>query len=278
MTSSRSLIAADLDGLTLQFWHISSGTAGPAQTLALPDSRTATLAAALRQAMGTQEVPVLLSGSPLAPPAAVPAEPAQQKPVETVLDGLAIHALPGLCQRAPSGLLMGGAARLTGFLQLNPDWDGVVCLPGPVTHWVHVSAREAVSFQSAMTLPLAQSSAAALQLDLSGSWDSGSLTGAVADGLARPETLAARLGSVQAAAALGQIGGAAALGQLWGLLIGAELAAARPYWLGQNLALVAAAPLQAPYAAALEAQALPVTLADPARMALEGLQRAWAAR
>jgi len=74
---------------------------------------------------------------------------------------------------------------------------------------------------------------------------------------------------------VGQTSKKVLLGQLLGTLIGAELAAARPYWLGQNLALIAEPLLQSPYAAVLEAQALPVTLADPDRMCLEGLKRAW---
>ena len=41
-------------------------------------------------------------------------------------------------------------------------------------------------------------------------------------------------------------------------LIGAELAAAKPYWLGQNIALLGASPLADVYAQALAAQGLPV--------------------
>lgn len=272
--SAAGCLAANLDGLTLTAWNVTDGSPGPAQVLQLPDSSPAALAAALRQAMGSSTCPVVLGGSALVPPRPVPAEPAELALTETRLEELEVHALPGLSQAAPCGVMQGALARLSGFLQLNPDWDGVVCLPGAVTHWVQVSAREAVSFQSALTGPLVQAASQAMGLEAAGDWDKAALADAAADGIARPELLAARLASVQAATDLGQMPAAAARARIWGLLLGAELAAARPYWLGRNLALIAEPPLQALYSAALEAQALPVSLADPARMALEGLIRA----
>ncbi|MFY0311247.1 2-dehydro-3-deoxygalactonokinase [Leisingera sp. D0M16] len=272
--SAASWLAANLDGLTLTAWKVTGGSPAPTQVLQLPDGRPAALATALRQAMGGSPCPVVLGGSALVPPRPVPAVPAELPLTETRLEELEFHALPGLSQAAPCGVMQGALARLSGFLQLNPDWDGVVCLPGAVTHWVQVSAREAVSFQSALTGQLAQAAAQATGLEPAGEWDKAALADAAADGIARPEQLAARLASVQASAVLGQMPAATARARLWGLLLGAELAAARPYWLGQNLALIAEPPLQALYGAALEAQALPVSLADPARMALEGLTRA----
>ena len=63
--------------------------------------------------------------------------------------------------------------------------------------------------------------------------------------------------------------------RLSGLLIGAELAAARPFWLGQQVAVVGANNLSQIYADALAAQGVPATVADGARMALAGLQAAY---
>lgn len=272
--STASWLAANLDGNTLTTWRVSSGTPGPAQVLQLPDSGLPVLAAGLRQALAGEACPVVLGGSALVPPHPVPALAAELPLTQHVLEDLTVHALPGLSQAAPCAVMRGAVPRLSGFLRLNPDWDGVVCLPGEVTHWVQVSAREAVSFQSALTGQLARAAAQGMGLDAAGAWGKTALAEAAADSIARPELLAARLASIQAAAALGQIPAETARGRVWGLLLGAELAAARPYWLGQNLALIAAAPLHGLYTAALEAQGLPVTLADPARMALEGLTRA----
>ncbi|MBY6058102.1 2-dehydro-3-deoxygalactonokinase [Leisingera daeponensis] len=276
--SGASWLAANLDGKTLTAWAVTGGTAGPAQVLHLQDHSKTAVAAGLRQALAGSTLPVVLGGSGLAAPQAVPAEPAKLPLTRARLEELTVHALPGLSQPAPAGLIQAAAARLTGFLRLNPEWDGVVCLPGTfVTHWVQVSAREAVSFQSALSGRLAAVVARQMVMEATGEWDKAALTEAAADGISKPELLAARLASVQAAAALGQLTAEAARGRLWGLLLGAELAAARPYWLGQNVALLAEAPLEPLYAAALQAQALPVTLADSRRMTLEGLTRTWSA-
>ncbi|NSY40591.1 2-dehydro-3-deoxygalactonokinase [Leisingera sp. ANG59] len=276
--SSSSWLAANLEGTTLTAWPVANGTAGPAQVQKLQDSSPAALAAGLRQLLSGEAQPLVLGGSPLLPPQNVPAEPAAARLAAVKLEELTVHALPGLSQPAPSGLIKGAAARLRGFLQLNPDWDGVVCLPGSaVTHWVQVSAREAVSFQSALTGQLA---AAVMQPEVLGAnaeCNMTALTAAAADGIAKPELLAARLAALQTESTLGLVQAEEACGRLWGLLLGAELAASRPYWLGQNVALLAEAPLQPFYQAALEAQGLPVTKADAQRMTLEGLTRAWAA-
>ncbi|MDC0657565.1 2-dehydro-3-deoxygalactonokinase [Leisingera sp. SS27] len=271
-------LAANLDGTALTAWHVTGGTAGPAQVHELPDSSPAALAAGLRRLRSGEAHPVVLGGSSVVPPLNVPAAPAGARLAAMELEELTVHALPGLSQPAPCGLIQGAAARLHGFVQLNPDWDGVVCLPGSaVTHWVQVSAREAVSFQSALTGQLAAAVTQPMALDADTGCSGAALTTAAADGIAKPELLAARLAALQAEARLGRLPAEDICGRLWGVLLGAELAASRPYWLGQNVALLADAPLQAVYSAALKAQGLPVTVADPQRMTLEGLTRAWAA-
>ena len=67
---------------------------------------------------------------------------------------------------------------------------------------------------------------------------------------------------------------AAARARLSGLLIGAELAAARPYWLGQRVALLGDSRLAGHYAAALAAQAAPPETAEAEAMTLAGLTAA----
>ncbi|KIC36732.1 2-dehydro-3-deoxygalactonokinase [Leisingera sp. ANG-M7] len=276
--SGASWLAANMDGTTLTAWTVTGETAGPAQVQRLQDASPAALAAGLRQLRSNEAQPLVLGGSGLVPPQNVPAEPAGVRLAVVELEELTVHALPGLNQAVPCGLIQGAAARLRGFLQLNPDWDGVVCLPGSsVTHWVQVSAREAVSFQGALTGQIAAAVMQPMALNADAGCGKAALTAAAADGIAKPELLAARLAALQAEARLRHLPAEDISGRLWGLLLGAELAASRPYWLGQNVALLADAPLQAVYSAALDAQGLPVTVADPQRMTLEGLTRAWTA-
>ena len=231
------------------------------------------LIAALGQMDATKSRPVLVAGLDPCLGVEVPAKPADLTPDRQECDGWQLQVLPNLMQKSPIALMQGSGTQIAGFLALNPKWDGVVCLPGPVTHWVQVSAAEVVSFQSSLTPSL--QSALCDALDLGSRWAESALTEAVADTLSRSERLASRLAELQAAVRLKRGDNTEMTGKLWGYLLGAELAAARPYWLGQNLALIAEEELAAPYLTALTAQGLPVTRAQPDRMSLEGLIQAW---
>jgi 2-dehydro-3-deoxygalactonokinase len=66
----------------------------------------------------------------------------------------------------------------------------------------------------------------------------------------------------------------AARARLSGLLIGIELAAAKPYWLGQDVVLVGSESLTASYARALSAQGLSAKRLDATACTLSGLATA----
>lgn len=70
------------------------------------------------------------------------------------------------------------------------------------------------------------------------------------------------------------LGAAQARARLSGLLIGAEIAAARPYWLGQRVVLVGGAALSASYARALASQGLTAETLDATACTLAGLAAA----
>ena len=59
--------------------------------------------------------------------------------------------------------------------------------------------------------------------------------------------------------------------RLSGLLIGLELAAARPYWLGQNVVVLGASTLAGVYATAMAAQEVPARRLDAQELTLAGL-------
>ena len=225
----------------------------------------------LNESTSTSDIPVLVSGSDLAQPVEIPAKPGDLRTVEQSPDGRRLQFLPGLKQAAPLAVMQTAAAQIAGFLALNPKWDGVICLPGAMTHWALVSAAEVVSFQSFLTPRLFQS----LRQNQTATWAQPPLQEAAADIMSKPERLAARLAELSVAVQFSEKDAPEANGALWGYLLGAELASARPYWLGQNLALIGSDDLAAPYMAALQAQGLSATHADPERMALAGLLQAW---
>ena len=105
--------------------------------------------------------------------------------------------------------------------------------------------------------------------------DAETFNAAVSDALSNPAKLAARLFAIRAADLLQAASPTAARAQLSGLLIGAELAAARPYWLGQSIAILGPDAPARLYAQALGAQGVPATLADAPRMTLAGLTAAY---
>lgn len=182
-----------------------------------------------------------------------------------------LKLIPGLRQAEPAGLTQGAETQIAGFLSLNKDWDGVICLPGAATVWAQVSAGEVVSFQGFLTgemrALLGRNSPAPTDTAL----DDTAFDEALSDVLSRPERLAQRLASLRAERALGDLPAPTAQARLAGMLIGAELAAARAYWLGQSLAVIGSSGDAQLYLRALSQQGAPATEADAARMMLAGL-------
>jgi len=187
------------------------------------------------------------------------------------------HIIPGLKQTAPADVMRGEETQIAGFLALNPKWDGVICLPGTHTKWVHVSANEVVSFQTAMTGDLfaAITGHTVLRHSCAQGWDDAGFMQGVEDAISRPEKLAARLFSLRAEGLLNDLPNAVARARLSGLLIGAELAATKPYWLGQQIAVIGAGTLARLYVSALAAQAAPATQVNADRATLAGLTAAY---
>ena len=191
---------------------------------------------------------VLVAGADGAPPEPVPARILP----EQLLTGPQALVLPGLSQDKP--LHRVGAERLDaiGFLAMNPNWDGVICLPGDVTHWIEVSANEALYLHGSLTLRLAG------LLSLDGAPD----PDAMSETLSRPERLSAALRSAEVARTPAVATGA---------LMGAELAAAKALWLGRQVAVMGTGKGAALYRDALARQGVPVVQADGGRMAEKGM-------
>ncbi|MCP1169978.1 2-dehydro-3-deoxygalactonokinase [Limimaricola litoreus] len=189
--------------------------------------------------------------------------------------------IPGLSQSDPADVMRGEETQIAGFLALNPGWDGVLCLPGSHSKWAHVSAGEVVSFRSFMTGELfaALSAHTVLRHSIPAEgWDEAAFDAGVAETLSRPERLAAALFTIRAADILHGQDGAQARSRLSGLLIGAELAAAKPYWLGQQIGVIGAGGLASLYVRALGAQGAPATQANATAATLAGLTAAWKKR
>lgn len=191
---------------------------------------------------------------------------------------LAVWLVPGVKQNEPADVMRGEETQIAGFLALNPDWDGVICLPGTHSKWVHVSAGEIVSFRTFMTGELfaVLSQNTVLRHSLGGpDWDDSAFESALSKTLSRPENLTSALFSLRAADLLHGQSKGSANAQLSGALIGAELAAAKSYWLGQRVVIIGDDRLCDLYDFALMRQGLKPERSDAGAITLAGLSAAY---
>ncbi|MCK8464983.1 2-dehydro-3-deoxygalactonokinase [Aliiroseovarius sp. S1339] len=213
------------------------------------------------------------------PYATVPCPPpdiAQATRIKT--QGLDMHILPGVKQTTPADVMRGEETRIAGFLSHEPDFDGILCLPGAHTKWVHISAGEIVSFRTFITgelFALLSSQSALRHAVATDEWDQTAFDAGLADTMSRPADLAAKLFSLRAEGVLNDLPPATARARLSALLIGAELAAAKPYWLGQEVVVLGETGMAAAYQTALAAQGVAVRSLDATGLTLVGLIAAY---
>ena len=194
---------------------------------------------------------------------------------------LKVYIAPGLSQSSPADVMRGEETQIAGALVQNPKFDGVICLPGTHSKWAHISAEEVVSFQTFMTGELfellSQKSVLRHGIAESGA-DEAAFDEALSDAISNPAKISARLFGLRAEGLVNGLSPIAARARLSGLLIGLELAAARPYWLGQNVSLVGSSGLASAYARALAAQGVPSQILDPTACTLGGLSSLFKAK
>jgi 2-dehydro-3-deoxygalactonokinase len=192
----------------------------------------------------------------------LPVDPASPVTVPVADPGLRLRIVPGLKQMSPPDVMRGEETQIAGALALTAGFDGVVCLPGTHNKWVHVSAGEVVSFRTCLTgemfALLSKQSVLRHGMAEAGTADQAAqdaaFDAALSDALSRPEQLATRLFALRAEGLLTGLDPAIARARLSGMLVGIDLAATRPYWLGQPVLVVGADGLAARYARALAAQ------------------------
>ena len=193
---------------------------------------------------------------------------------------LEVRIIPGLMQLTPNAdVIRGEETQVAGYLRARPDFDGVLCLPGTHSKWVLVSAGEVVAFQTVMTgeiFALLATQSVLRHTVAADAADPEAFDAGVARAMSKPEGLPARLFALRAEALLQDLTPDAAGARLSGLMIGAELAATKGWWLGREVALIGAPALAALYARALAAQGLTAATLDATGLTLDGLRAAHA--
>ncbi|MCH2165463.1 MAG: 2-dehydro-3-deoxygalactonokinase [Marinovum sp.] len=238
--------------------------------------------------LGSRETPVIVCGMAgarqgwaeapyrTAPCAAAPDAAISVSGTDPRID---VHILPGVKQVRPADVMRGEETQIAGFVTQESDWDGTLILPGSHCKWVQLSAREIVSFRTTLTGELfaALSDHTVLRHSMGPGWVNSAFDEGVAEGLKNPESLSAKLFGLRAEGLIGSLTPDAARAQLSGMLIGWELAATRPYWLGTDLCLIGDAALSALYARALAAQGASARTLDATDLTLVGLTSAYQA-
>ncbi len=198
--------------------------------------------------------PVIFCGAAGVAPRALPCRPFAPGCLQPAGPPGVWH-MPGLQQHAPQTLLPAATAlQLAGCLAADPAFDGVICLTGPTSVWAEVSAGEVVSVTLLMSGALAEAiavSPAFATLPSGTELSLDTFDADLAETLSRPERLLRLLAEAPALPAL------EARARLYAALIGAELAAARPWWLGRRLRVLG--PRAALYLRALAAQGAPAS-------------------
>ncbi|MFN3723252.1 MAG: 2-dehydro-3-deoxygalactonokinase [Paracoccaceae bacterium] len=234
--------------------------------------------------LGSGIVPVIVCGMAgsrqgwfEAPYRAVPCTPLDRAGlvrVPVVDPRIAVYIAPGLKQAKPADVMRGEETQIAGALALHPAFDGVICLPGTHSKWTQISAGEVVSFQTYLTGELFAmlSEHSVLRHGMAGKgWDEAAFDAGLSDALSRPDRIGARLFNLRAEGLIADLPPDRARARLSGLLIGVELAAAKPYWLGQPVTLIGADALCRSYARALLAQGVTARLLSATDCTLAGL-------
>ena len=281
-------IAADWGTTNLRLWAMSGRTVVEARDSdqgmggLTPDRFAGVLAQATQ---GWPAVPVIACGMVgsrqgwvEAPYAPVPC-PAAPRMVAVSGDpgGRPVRVICGVRQDDPADVMRGEETQIAGLLALDPDFDGIACLPGTHTKWVRISAGEICNFKSFMTGELFGLIANQSVLRHSvgeGDCDPALFRDAVSDAMSRPERGYAGLFQLRAESLLSGLDPAAARARLSGTLIGWEMAAARPWWLGSQVTIIGAPALSALYADSLAAQGVPAARMSVQDATLAGLSAA----
>ncbi len=215
-----------------------------------------------------------------APYAKVPTVPLQRGLMVSPRGDLRIHVhiCHGLSQAKPADVMRGEETQIAGLLALDPNFDGVVCLPGTHTKWAEVSAGEVCSFVSVMTgemFALLSKQSVLRHSVGTGGFAEAAFIEALDAALTQPQSIATRLFPLRAEGLVGELSPVVARSRLSGLLIGIELAATKHWWLGRKIAIVGTHSLARTYGTALaHVGAAPVIL-DGTDVTLAGLKAAY---
>jgi len=198
---------------------------------------------------------------------------------ETRDSRLRVVILAGIKQVEPSpDVMRGEETQIAGILLENPEFEGVLCLPGTHTKWVRIAGGKIIQFTTFMTGEMFNlfSSHSVLRhsLDSSG-WDAIEFGEAVRSMADDPGSFSARLFSIRAGTLVSGTDAATSNARMSGLLIGTELAAAKTYWRDQKVTIVGNGVQSEHYAEGLRTLGQSPRILNATHVTLAGLTSAY---
>lgn len=191
---------------------------------------------------------------------------------------LAVRILPGVSQANPPDVMRGEETQIAGLLADTPGFDGVICLPGTHTKWVHLRNGAIDRFRTFMTGEIYDllSRHSVLRHGMSqDAWDRDAYLEAIDDAMEQPRLVSAELFSLRAATLLHDMPPAVFRARLSGLLVGLELAGVLASEAIAQVTLIGSEALSGPYAEALRSRGVRAERLSGDAMTLAGLKAAW---
>lgn len=188
-----------------------------------------------------------------------------------------VFILPGMCQTKPSDVMRGEETQIAGFLAGQPDFSGVLCMPGTHSKWVKITENIVASFQTIMTGELfaSISKQTILRFSVEEGWVQQAFEMGVDEVLNAPESLLGKLFSIRANDILKGAKKTENYSYLSGLLIGSEIAGTKDYWSGQDVHLIGGSCITEAYALALKIASVVSYRHSGDELVLKGLQSAY---
>jgi 2-dehydro-3-deoxygalactonokinase len=192
---------------------------------------------------------------------------------------LQVTILAGIKQVEPSpDVMRGEETQIAGILLEEPQFVGVLCLPGTHTKWVRISGGKIIQFTTFMTGELFNlfSTHSVLRHSLDGKgWNANEFADAVRSMASDPGSFSARLFSIRAGSLVSGTDAATSNALMSGLLIGMELAAAKTYWQNQKVTIVGNGIQSDRYAEGLRTLGQSPRIIDATQVTLAGLKSAY---
>ncbi len=195
-------------------------------------------------------------------------------PVPTKDPRIDVRILPGLSQHEPADVMRGEETQIAGFMGIEPDFEGAVCLPGTHSKWANVDGGRVETFSTFMTGEMFEllSKTSVLKHSMTDTgWDQGAFVQAARDAISDPANVTANLFSVRAGGLVLDGSAPQAKAQLSGMLIGQEIGLAKKWWSGRKVAIIGSASTAPLYVDALSAVGVDVTRVDTQSVTLHGL-------